>query len=203
MATKPDAAKSDAAKPDADEPVKKPIWRKKMLIIVIAVVLVLVLAGGAAFFFISKKHAAAALEGAEGAPAAATHAAPKGPPVYLPLDNMVVNLADPGGEKVAQIGITLEVFDAHASDSVKAYLPSIRSGILMLISQRTAEALLTQEGKQKLANDILRETSIPFGGSREDPAAQSVGAKKKKSGKAGVATEYPVVGVLFSSFIVQ
>ncbi|ABD68307.1 flagellar basal body-associated protein FliL [Rhodoferax ferrireducens T118] len=199
MATKPDAAKPDAVKLDADEPGKKPVWRKKMLIIVIAGVMVLVSAGGGAFFFISKKRAAAAVEGTGGASAVAVEAAPKGPPVYLPLDNMVVNLADPGGEKVAQVGITLQVVDAHASESVKAYLPSIRSGVLMLISQRTAAELLTQEGKQKLAKDIWRETLIPFGGGEAGAAPAGV---KKKAAKAAQA-ELPVVGVLFSSFIVQ
>lgn len=199
MATKPDVAKPDAAKPDAGEPVKKPVWRKKMLIIVIAVVLVLVLAGGGAVFFISKKRAAA-LEGTGGASAVAVETAPKGPPVYLPLDNMVVNLADAGGEKVAQVGITLQVLDAHALDSVKAYLPSIRSGVLMLISQRTSGELLTQEGKQKLANDILRETLIPFGGSE---AGVAPAGAKKKTVKAADHADLPVVGVLFSSFIVQ
>lgn len=170
-----------------------------MLIIIVAVVLLVVLAGGLAFYFISKQRAAA-LEGAEGAPAAAAHVAPKGPPVYLPLDNMVVNLADPGGEKVAQVGITLQVIDSHASDSVKAYLPLIRSGILILISQRTADELLSQEGKQKLAKDILRETLIPFGGAAAEVAP---GIVKKKAVKAADQAEMPVVGVLFSSFIVQ
>ena len=199
MATKPDAAKPDDAKLDADAPVKKPAGRKKLLIIIIGLVLVLVLAGGAAFFFISKQRAAA-LDGADGEAVATAHAAPKGPPVYLPLDNMVVNLADPGGEKVAQVGITLQVLDAHASDAVKAYLPSIRSGVLLLIAQRTSEELLTQEGKQKLASDILRETLIPFGGAAADAAP---GGAKKKASKAADHAELPVVGVLFSSFIVQ
>ena len=194
MATKP-----EAAKPEADEPVKRPAKGKKMLIIIMAVVMLLVLAGGLAFYFISKQRAAA-LEGEEGAPAAAAHVAPKGPPVYLPLDNMVVNLADPGGEKVAQVGITLQVLDAHGADSVKAYLPSIRSGILLLISQRTAEELLSQEGKQKLAKDILREALVPFGGAAADVAPGNV---KKKAVKAADQAEMPVVGVLFSSFIVQ
>ena len=194
MATKP-----EAAKPETEEPVKRPAKGKKMLIIIVAVLLLVVSAASVAFYYISKQRVAA-LEGAEGAPAAAAHAGPKGPPVYLPLDNMVVNLADPGGEKVAQVGITLQVIDAHASDSVKAYLPSIRSGILLLISQRTAEELLSQEGKQKLAKDVLRETLIPFGGA----AAQVVpGSVKKKAGKAADQAEMPVVGVLFSSFIVQ
>ncbi len=196
MSSKPEAAESTAA------PAK---GKSKKMLVIIGAVLVLALGGGGAFFYISKQRAAAAEDGEEAAPAkAAAHAAPKTPPAYLPLDNMVVNLADPGGEKVAQIGITLEVMDAHGSDSVKAYLPAIRSGILMLISQRTAEELLTQEGKQKLAADILREASVPFGGGGDDAHEEEATApKKKKSAKKAVHVEYPVVGVLFSSFIVQ
>jgi flagellar FliL protein len=193
-----------AAKPEAAEAGEavKPAKSKKMLIIGLVAVLVLALGGGGAFFYISKQRAAAE-EGEDAAPAkSAAHADPKAAPAYLPLDNMVVNLSDPGGERVAQVGITLEVTDAKAADKVKAFLPTIRSGILMLISQRTAEELLTQEGKQKLAKDILRETSLPFGGGDEDEHADAAPAKKKKSAKASHA-DMPVVGVLFSSFIVQ
>ena len=191
-----------SAKPDAADAAKAPAKSKKMLIIIVAAVLVLVLGGGAAFFVISKQRAAAAEDGEEAAPAkAAAHHDPKAPPAYLPLDAMVVNLADPGGERVAQIGITLEVMDAKSSDSVKAYLPTIRSGILMLISQRTAEELLKAEGKEKLAKDILREASVPFGGGEDEEEDDSASAKKKK--KKAPPVQYPVVGVLFSSFIVQ
>jgi flagellar FliL protein len=202
-----------SAKPKAAEAAesadggKAPAKSKKMLIIIVGAVLVLALGGGGAFFYISKQRAAAeeGADGAEKAPAKVAHAAPKTPPAYLPLDNMVVNLADPGGERVAQIGITLEVTDAHASDTVKAYLPTIRSGILMLISQRTAEELLKQEGKEKLAKDILREAEIPFGGGEEDAPEDDSASAKKKNGKKKkvVHVDYPVVGVLFSSFIVQ
>lgn len=194
MANKPEAA--DAAAP--------PKGKSKKMMMIIGAVLVLALGGGGAFFYISKQRAAAE-DGEDAAPAkAAAHAAPKTPPAYLPLDSMVVNLADVGGEKVAQVGITLEVTDAHASDSVKAYLPTIRSGVLMLISQRTSEELLTQEGKEKLAKDILREASIPFGGGEEEHEDEAEPPKKKKkSSKKVVHVEYPVVGVLFSSFIIQ
>ncbi len=202
MAAKPDAA--DGA--DAKAPAKG----KKMLIIIVAAVLVLVLGGGGAFFYISKQRAAAAAaeEGEDAsAPKTAAHAATKAPPAYLPLDSMVVNLADPGGERVAQVGITLEVSDLPSVDKVKAFLPTIRSGVLMLISQRTAEELLTQDGKQKLAKDILRETSRPFGGGDDDDedaeTADSSKAKKKKGKAKARQPDYPVVGVLFSSFIVQ
>lgn len=194
-----------ATKPEADTAAKAPAKSKKMLIIIIGVVLVIVLGGGGAFFFISKQRAdaAAAEDGEAAAPAKSAAAAPKTPPVYLPLDSMVVNLADPGGEKVAQVGITFEVRDLKASDSVKVYLPAIRSGVLQLISQRTASELLSREGKDKLAQAILREAAIPFGGGDEEVEEEDEASTKKKSKKRIPQVEYPVVNVLFSSFIVQ
>lgn len=182
MSTKP----AEAAAPKSGS--------KKMLVIILVVLLVLVLGGGGAFIFLSQKRAAAALDDHEEEAAAPVvqHAVSKTPPAYLPLDNMVVNLADPGGEKVAQVGITFEVADAKAVETVKQFMPSIRSGVLMIVSQRTSEELLQREGKEKLAADILAEAARPFGGRGEavDPASRA-------------SLMYPVRRVLFSSFIVQ
>lgn len=193
-----------SAKPETDESAKAPAKSKKLLIIVGAAVLVVSLLAGGAFFYISKQRAAAAEDADAGGNEKTTaRASPKTPPAYLPLDSMVVNLADPGGEKVAQIGITLEVVDAHAVDTVKAFLPTIRSGILLLVSQRTSEELLKPEGKQQLAKDILRETSRPFGGGEDEDEEESPRPKKKKKASKSDHADMPVVGVLFSSFIVQ
>lgn len=194
-----------SAKPEVVAGAAAPAKSKKMLVIVGALVLVLLLAAVGAYIFIAKRNAAAAEDGEEPAKAnASAHEKPKTPPVYLPLDPMVVNLADPGGEKVAQVGITLEVLDAKASDTVKAYLPTIRSGVLLLISQKTSEELLKPEGKEKLAADILKRAAVPFGGGEEEEEpVVAVDSKKKKPPKKKVVLEYPVVGVLFSSFIVQ
>ena len=193
-----------SAKPQAAASAESaPAKSKKMLVIIISAVVVLALGGGGAFVFISKQRAADDDE----APKAVQHD-PKVPPVYLPMENMVVNLADQGGDRVAQVGITLEVRDAKASDTVKAFLPTIRSGILMQLSQRSADDLLTFGGKEKLAKSILREASIPFGGGHDEEEEESVEEdeakkKKKKAKKAPPPPQYPVVGVHFSSFIVQ
>lgn len=201
MATKPDAAKADA-KADGDTQAQKPSKSKKLLLIGGVLVLVLALAGGGGWFLLSKKAAAA-----DGEVEEVAHVAPKGPPTFLPLDNMVVNLADVGGEKVAQIGITLELVDSKAVDKVKVYLPSIRSGILLLISQRTAEELLSIEGKEKLAADVLSAASRPFNPVETGTAAVKVrkaaATKAKKSGDKDAADESPIRAVHFSSFIVQ
>lgn len=193
MATKP-----EAAKPDAGESAKAPAKNKKLLLMGGIAFLVLALAGGGAWFVVSKNNAAD-----DGDVEEVAHVEPKGPPTFMPLDNMVINLADPGGEKVAQIGITLELADAHATDKVKMYLPSIRSGILLLISQRTAEELLLIEGKEQLAADILVEAARPFEAADAGRSAKAgVKAKKKKTEKSAT-DENPVRGVHFSSFIVQ
>jgi flagellar protein FliL len=187
----------------ADKPADAaPPKSKKLLLIVGVVVLVLVLAGAGFLFFINQQRAASD----DGEQEAAVHAEVGAPPTYLPLDNMVVNLADPGGEKVAQIGITLELIDAKAVEKVKQYLPTIRSSVLLLVSQRTAEELLQREGKEKLAKDILREASRPFGGGdeEEEEGADQAAAKKPKTTKRPKPrVQMPVTGVLFSSFIVQ
>ncbi|MDP3577826.1 flagellar basal body-associated FliL family protein [Methyloversatilis sp.] len=177
--------------PDA-EAAPPPKSKKLLLMVVIGVVVLALAAGG--YLFLAKKNAAA-LDEEEEEEVAAVVAAPTGPPTYLPLDNMVVNLADPGGERVAQIGITLELTAAVETDKVKAYLPTIRSDVLLLVSQRTADELLSREGKEKLAEDILAASSRHFG----KPVP---GAKKDKKAAAKTGGN-PVRGVLFSSFIVQ
>ena len=193
------ATKADAQKSDADEPAKAKPKSKKLLLLGGVAVLVLALVGGGAFFLLSKKNAAD--EDVE----EVVHVAPKGPPSYLALDNMVVNLADPGGEKVAQIGITLELADSKATEKVKPYMPTIRSGVLLLVSQRTSQELLAIEGKEKLVADILLEASKPFQAAHETaakPKKDAAKSKKKATEKAPL-DDNPVRGVLFSSFIVQ
>jgi len=184
-----------------------PAKSKKMLVIIIGIVLaVLVIGGGAAAWLISSRSHADEEEG--GAPAARKET-PKVAPTFLPMENMVVNLADPGGDRFAQIGITLELDDAKTGEQVKLYLPTIRSGILMLVSQRTSTELLQREGKEKLAADILREVSRPLGYSVPSERTRAAAAPAEQDGDAEErparrrTERNPVHRVLFSSFIIQ
>ncbi len=191
-----------AAKPDtAGESAPKK--SKKMLFIIIGVV-VLALIGAGAAFFVLKKNTAEAGDEHEDAPAVEQHAAKPGtPPTFLPLDSMVVNLADPGGNRFVQLAITLQVADVHTGDAIKTYMPSIRNGILMLVSQRTADDILSPAGKEQLAQAIVEEISGVMGYEIEEAAgaeAATAAAPKKKRRRA---PPNPLQGVLFSSFIVQ
>ena len=179
--------------PAAPETAAAPAKSKKRLLIVLAVVLVLLAAagGGAAWIMYQRSHAP--LDDETGT-VQSHKAEPPAPPTYLPLENMVVNLADPGGDRFAQIGITLELSDPKTAEQVKQYLPTIRNAILLLISQRTSDELLQREGKEALAEDIRREVSRPLG--------YALPAKKGASAARSDA-DNPVRRVLFSSFIIQ
>lgn len=179
---------------------------KKKLIIILVAVLVLVLGGGGAALLLLKKKAHADDEDGDATEAAApAHAAkPGAPPVFVPLDPFTVNLADKEVDRFAQIGITLEVADAHFGDQLKAYMPAVRSNVLMVLSHKTSAELLTIEGKEKLAKEIMRESVRPMGIEIDDDDEEDSGdtAKKKKK-KKKKRVESPVTNVLFSTFIVQ
>lgn len=182
-----------SAQPSAAAPAKQPV--KSKLLIVVGIVVLLAVVAVAAVLFLNNRNS-----GEEDAAAPAKAVAP----TFLPLDNMVVNLADPGGDRFAQVGITLELQDEDTVKKIKEYMPSIRSGILLLVSQRTADELLTLEGKEKLATDIRAEASRPLTPAKAAPKrdqAEEDGYEEE----ARPARRAPnlVRRVLFSSFIIQ
>lgn len=182
---------------------------KKLILILAIVGLLLVVGGGGAAFMLKQRAAAAAAaeedgEEVEAAHAPATKRDPKYVPTFVALDPFVVNLADREQERYAQIGVTLEVDDAKVAEELKAYMPAIRNGVLMVLAHKTSAELLERAGKEKLAGEIMREAVRPLGIELEeetsDEAADDKPAKKKKR-KAQVHN--PVQQVLFSSFIIQ
>ena len=209
------AATADAVAGDAPAPKGK-----KKLIIIIAAVLVLALGGGGAAMVMMKKKAAAEAEDEEGdgkaaaAAAAKRKDAAKHPPVFVPLEPFVVNLSDKESDRYAQIGVTLEVEDAKFAEEMKAYMPAIRNGILMVLSHKTSSQLLSREGKLALAKDIMREAALPLGIEVQDEPAAKVEAsddeededkpkKKKKKAPGHENSGNPIKRVHFSNFIVQ
>ena len=175
--------------------------KKKLVIIVAALVLLLAGAAAAAVIVIQQRAAAAAAAEGEGDDEHAEQAHPAKPdpkvvPTFVALDPFTVNLADREAERYAQIGITLELRDATATDRIKAYMPAIRNNILMVLAHKSSQQLVEREGKEQLAAEVLRESLRPLG--YEPPAAQ---APKKR--KVQDDDPPPVIRVHFSNFIIQ
>ncbi len=196
-----------SAKPAPASPEAPKSGGGKSKLLLTALVAVLVIgggAGGAWYYLGAAKHDADDAH-AQG-PARAV-------PTYMPLESMVVNLADPGGERVAQVGITLDVDGDKTVNLIKGMMPAIRSRVLMLVSQRSSQELLKRDGKEKLADDIATEVARSLGHEDDEPPRKSAAKKVAAAGDEGAdeqpvrrkrrAPPSPVNGVLFSSFIVQ
>lgn len=194
---------SAAATADASAPAKPK--SKKLLFIIIGVVVLALVGGGATLFLLKKNQAEdgddyAAEETQENQ---APKNDPNNPPTFLPLDAMVVNLADEGGNRFVQLAITLQLDDPKVVEDLKVYMPAIRNSILMLISQRSAEQMLRIEGKEELTQNIIAEISRVMGYDHEDPNAEPEAEAKGKKTQRKRAAHNPIQGVLFSSFIIQ
>lgn len=125
------------------------------------------------------------------------------PSFYLPLDPMVINCADPAMNRFAEVGITLQVRDAKGAEAVEKIKPSLRNAILIMLSQKTSDELLSRHGKEKLVIDMLSEVDRVFMGKQAAPQPvdampSMVDARHPKNHAIN-----PVLEVLFSSLIVH
>ena len=191
---------STAATVDGAAPAKA--GKTKLISLLAAALLVLAAAGGGVVFWLKAKAQAAHAENDDAAAEAHADEAkappkrdPKAVPVFVALENFTVNLADRDAERYAQIGISLELADSKAGDRIKAFMPAIRNNILMVLAHKQASDLLERAGKEKLADEVLRETERALG-------LEPLPADSPKRRHAD-AEARPVRAVHFANFIIQ
>ena len=117
----------------------------------VAVIVLLGGGGGAYYWMYARGGDAPPAEGAEAAPAPEEE-----PGVAVPLEPFVVNLADPGGSRFLRVNLSLVVDEAHALEFEEnpTVMARVRSAILELLAQQTADPLITPDGKTALKQAI-------------------------------------------------
>ncbi len=161
---------------DAAVTDKPKAGKKKLIIIVLAVLLIAGSAGG--WFFL--KGRAADPEHAE-----EDHAKKeKKARIFLPMDPFTVNLSGENN-RFAQVAIVYDVQNAETADSIKNIMPAVRDRVLRLISAKQASTLLSNNGKEVLAQEIVEETAKLIGWEPEEVRV----TKKKVVAKAKDADE--------------
>jgi flagellar FliL protein len=109
--------------------------------------------GGGAWWFLSGQPAAAAeAEPVEEAPE---------PGAAVTLDPFVVNLADPGAARFLRLSLALVVDEEHAAEVGESAVTKarIRSAIIELLTEQTADRLITPAGKAELKSAIGERAS--------------------------------------------
>ena len=190
----------------AAAPAAPPPKSSKKFVVVAVLATLLLAAGGAggAWYFLGQKDSDEHAEEGD---------APKrkGKPVFSTLEPFTVNLQDERGERFAQIGLVFEIDDAAVDAQIKEHLPAVRNNLLLLISAKRIEDLLSPEGKQVLAEEVRAKAGEALGWTpppstfADDEADDTATKRRKAKGKARqpAPAENPIRRVLFSQFIVQ
>jgi len=116
---------------------------------------------------------------------AAKHAdkQPSGPVKYIALDPpFLVNFNGNSDVRYLQVSIELSAHRQKVLDAVKAQMPAIRNGLLLLLSSQKPSALSSRAGKDKLRGEVL------------DTVRKVL---KKQTGISGLQ------GAYFTSFVMQ
>jgi flagellar protein FliL len=102
--------------------------------------------------------------------------------LYYAIDPpLVVNFEDGSVVRFLQITMEIMAHDQKAIDSVTKNMPLIRNNLLLLMSNRNYQSLMSREGKDKL---------------REEALAEIRAVQKKQGGE-------DIDDLLFTSFVVQ
>ena len=210
---------------------------KKMLFIIIGVVVLLVAAVGGYMYMKSSEEARQIKEAEAKRPEnilkkQLMERKENAPPIYIPLEEMIVNLPGRGGEHYLQAKIVLRTNDSATEGKIKNFMPVIRDKIITVLSSRQMQELATVEGKVMMAREIAlvinsiiapQLTAIYIlqqqPGTADMQNLERIGAvpKETSSGQkitseaARAAAEFwnvtemdlPVQAVLFSSFVMQ
>jgi len=160
--------------------------KKKLFIIIGAVVVLLIVAGGA-FFMLKGGKKAAEGEGEEATDESTESSGEKGGEgkeggkgslsgSIVPLDTFIVNLQVKGS--FLKTTIQLEFGEPGQPHTLEADMPKVRDAIIRIMSGKTAQDILSVEGKEKLREEV------------KDGVNNAMGSED-------------VVNVYFTEFIVQ
>src|SRR4029077_6358707 len=80
------------------------------------------------------------------------------PSVYYAIDPpLVVNFEDGSAVRFLQITMEIMAHDEKAIESVQKNIPLIRNNLLLLMSNRNYQSMMSREGKEKLREEALAE----------------------------------------------
>lgn len=182
--------KKETAEAAPEVVAARPGGKKNLILIALAGVLLAAGAAGGTWFMLKSGHAE---DGDAPAKQAQKAAKPKidEPPVYLPLEAFVVNLraqTPQTSDQFLQTEMTLRLAGPEVVNLVKLHMPEVRSRVLRLLSTKTAQDVLTSEGKDSLAESIRTEITGVI-----DPAsiksAKKPAIAKLKDDETGEAEE--------------
>lgn len=123
---------------------------------ILLVLILLVVGGGAAYYYLTNTGPAPLPTVQE--PAQPIVAAP----VFLALEPFTVTLRGDRNSQILYTEITLRLEESKSHTTLVQYMPEVRNRVLGELSQHTASALQTTEGRNELASRLKTILAAPF-----------------------------------------
>lgn len=137
--------------------------RSSKLLIGLLVGVSLLAAGAAAYIFVGPRLTQA--EAAKPMPEK---------PIFVTLEPLTVNLQGEGRGKFLHVGMALRVRGEPSKAQIVEFMPELRSRALLLLSNRSADSLVSPEDKAKLAEEIRVELNRPLNSELPEQGITSV-----------------------------
>lgn len=83
----------------------------------------------------------------------------------MPLDEFLVNLADPGGDHFLKVSVDLELSkkSGKTAESLKEMTPVIRDAVLASLNSRSRKDVSSGGGRDQLKADIMKQVNAALG----------------------------------------
>jgi flagellar FliL protein len=95
-------------------------------------------------------------------------------PIFVTLEPITVNLQAEGRARLLHVGMALKVRDEAAKAQIVEFMPELRSRLLLLLSNRQPDSLVSAEDKAKLADEILAALNLPLAADKAPQGIASV-----------------------------
>jgi len=151
----------------AKEQQEKTVKSKKGLIIMLAALLFILVGGGVAVYLLvlapQTPESNVLVEGeivVDNVEEFQTQIAREG--VMIPIDEFVVNLANPGETKYLKFSLVLEapIKNGDLETEIENSVPKIRDTIITILSSKTVDEISTPQGKLSLKQELLRRINF-------------------------------------------
>lgn len=83
-------------------------------------------------------------------------------PLFTSLEPFTVSLRDRDGSRVVYVGITLRIDDEASGRMLTTYMPEVRDRVLATLTGQSTLQIQAPNGREILADQLLRELSKPY-----------------------------------------
>jgi flagellar protein FliL len=146
------------------EPAKPKGGMRRKLLVILTLLLVLAGAVAAALYLLLDSE-----------PAAHAEAAKAPPLIYQELQpELLGNIEGAGRVRFVQVGLVLATRDRSVLEVVNQHMPVIRNDLLMLLSSKTYDVLITTEGKEATRQEMLEAIRAVVRAHTGEPGIESI-----------------------------